>query len=233
MGKAVEDLFWKSDLLPENQHSITCYAQFDVDAEAKPLLGDSEACWQLSNQEKELTDLKEIFDNDNEVFGMKQGTAAIDFAGPGRKVYQVTVSDNHRMSLSGMISILEQGGYLDRDERGYLKMHSSPSTEPLNFYWVVPYGVRDKWIKKNPFSYQDSSREAEADNEQPEQKQTNRQIRKQTEKQKKLIVKKCMDQNVRQYAIVMEVVMKRAERDASTELHRTDGPQSFGHVPDS
>jgi hypothetical protein len=112
MGKAVEDLFWTSDLLPQNQHSIVCYPQFDSNEESEALLNDSEATWSQSNKEAEMANLHDIFGQQDKVFRMARGTAAINFAGPGRRVYQVTVSDNHRMSLSGMISILEEGRYL-------------------------------------------------------------------------------------------------------------------------
>jgi hypothetical protein len=51
MGEAVNDLFWTSDLLPRNQHSIVCYPQFDSNEESEALLNGSEAAWHQSNKE--------------------------------------------------------------------------------------------------------------------------------------------------------------------------------------
>jgi NAD-dependent DNA ligase len=74
----------------------------------------------------------------------------IDFAGPGRCVYQVTVGQDHTMSLKGLQELLTTAGYMEIKNGKYKKVVGSKLPK-LNFYWVVPYGRFDKWTgKKGP-----------------------------------------------------------------------------------
>jgi hypothetical protein len=54
-----------------------------------------------------MANLHVIFGQQDKVFRMARGTVAIDFAGPGHRVYQVMISDNHRMSVMPNSTVVE------------------------------------------------------------------------------------------------------------------------------
>lgn len=68
---------------------------------------------QLRTQDEAFHQLGEIFSssNTNAIVLFKTGFILIDCAGPGRRVYQVTVGDDHSMSLDGMQKLLTAAGF--------------------------------------------------------------------------------------------------------------------------
>jgi hypothetical protein len=128
-------------------------------------------CWKAGDNLPDLTEISfkpskcltnvSIEDLPKEVFGANQRTvcrlekccAFIDFAGPDFSVFQVTVSDNHSLNLSGVKALLLATGYLEYDHRGKLSITKKKVRKKINFYWTVPYSIKDKWInmkmKKN------------------------------------------------------------------------------------
>ena len=88
----------------------------------------------------ELAEIMSVFDNNNTIARMKQNCPLIDFAGPGRKVYQVTISGKHDFKAKKLIDLLVQQKSLENDE-------SATPQELLEFYWVVPYGKESDWKK--------------------------------------------------------------------------------------
>jgi hypothetical protein len=87
---------------------------------------------------------------DNRVYRMKKNCPVIDFAGPGRRVYQVTVSDNHSLSISGAANLLMNLGYLVMKDETYVLQVPPPPM--LEFYWVVPYQSESAWKGRQPKS---------------------------------------------------------------------------------
>jgi hypothetical protein len=98
---------------------------------------------------RKIAHLKETFDRDDMVVRMVQGCALIDFAGPGRKVFHVTVSDDHDMKLNAAEELLTVAGYLKLDASGNYEPvpddDDSSHKPKLDFYWVIPYGRFMKW----------------------------------------------------------------------------------------
>jgi hypothetical protein len=101
-----------------------------------------------------ISDLNErVFSKNN----MKEGTPTIDFAGPGRKVYQSTISKKKQFkSLGGLEELFLASGHLVKNKENGLDV---PKNLPpiLEFYWVIPYYIASEWIRKNPISIQDKS----------------------------------------------------------------------------
>jgi hypothetical protein len=89
-----------------------------------------------------------ISNDDGTVCRMRKNCPGIDFAGPGRRVYQVTVSGNHDLVFSDMAKLLTNLGYLNYDESSRRYAIDASAGLPLEFYWVV----RDKnpWETRDP-----------------------------------------------------------------------------------
>jgi hypothetical protein len=97
--------------------------------------------------------LQEVFNRDDQLVRMAPGCALVDFAGPGRKVFQCTVSDDHDMNLDATEELLVVAGYMELDAKGHYVMVPEVFTPPkpkLDFYWIVPYGRFPDWKKKRP-----------------------------------------------------------------------------------
>jgi hypothetical protein len=80
---------------------------------------------------------------------LKKGCVFVDFAGPDLSVFQVTVSDNHSLNLSGMKRLLLATGFLEQNSKGNLSMTTKKVKKRISFYWTVPYSINDKWINMN------------------------------------------------------------------------------------
>lgn len=86
---------------------------------------------------------------------MQKNEALIDFAGPYRRVYQVTVSANHSMSHTGLEQLFLASGHLDRrEENGKLvELKESLYAKDIGnieYYWVVPQERVADWKKRAP-----------------------------------------------------------------------------------
>jgi hypothetical protein len=81
-----------------------------------------------------------ISNHDGTVCRMRKNCPGIDFAGPGRRVYQVTVSGYHDLAFSCMAKLLKNLGYLNYDVNSRRYAIVAKAGLPLEFYWVV----RDK-----------------------------------------------------------------------------------------
>jgi hypothetical protein len=154
MWVAVECLFWEDDIerMVNEQRTWRRWQMStgQMVGEESSLLNAS--FWTKSSELLGIESLgSAIFNNDSTVCRMKPGTAAIDFAGPGRKVYQVTVSKGHDMNEAGMIDVLIQGGYLTRSDESVSAVPKKEAPkEKLEFYWVVPNDDADAWKRKVP-----------------------------------------------------------------------------------
>jgi hypothetical protein len=112
MGEAVENLVWL-DL--QGGCSFRTWSMKNQKHVEPPNLAD------ISRVRTDCTmeDLSTVFNHGNELVRMAPGTALIDFAGPGRRVYQVTVSADHSMSVAGLQKLLEAAGYMKRTGKKY------------------------------------------------------------------------------------------------------------------
>jgi hypothetical protein len=154
MGAAVAALFWEDDIERMSKEQCT-WRRWQLSAGQKVGEESSLQNTKLWIKSSELLGIESlgsaIFNNNSVVCRMKPGTAAIDFAGPGRKVYQITVSKSHDMNESGMKDVLVQGGYLTRSNEIVSAVPKSKAPkEKLEFYWVVPHDDADAWKKKVP-----------------------------------------------------------------------------------
>jgi hypothetical protein len=135
----------------------------------------------------EFGDLRSIFEDGNTVYRLKK-SELLDFAGPGRRVYQVTTQDDHSMKIKGMTRLLIMGGYLEEEAEGadkkIVRVHPPPQTK-LEYYWVVPFGKQDAWKAKVPKSYATGDQKGASD--------------------VKTLLNECLEKYVKQYVLVMEI----------------------------
>ena len=199
MGDAVESLFW-NDLSKSKENCIMQafrLTESNANAEQDNLrLVGNPVC-----KEGILLENVGTVTSDKSVIHMDKNCALIDFAGPGRRVHQTTVSDDHSMSLDGMITLLLSFGYLEKLAGGEpsdkkLAIAKRPPAEKLGFYWVVPYGVKNKWKDRAPKRY---SRIGKRKNETAEEKN-----RREKNNVMRDVVNECLKTHVQQYVLVLE-----------------------------
>jgi hypothetical protein len=109
MGSIVKDLVL-ADLCQENAVT-TMKRQRLKNSEDRLVLPAGRRC----QRDVQLEDVKGIFGLQDMVAGMATTTALIDGAGPGKKVDQVTVSDDHSFKQPALISLLKSAGFLRED----------------------------------------------------------------------------------------------------------------------
>jgi hypothetical protein len=156
MGVTVKELFWVDDLhryTLDTDISMTRWKQTpgsDIPPEQSDLVGRRK--WTKVPGRLGIDSLGPIFSSDDKVCRMMSATPTIDYAGPGRKVYQVTVGKKHDMKVDGMIDILIQAGYLRKDAKGNVTLvpPDSAPKEKFEFIWVVPKGIAPAWTDKVP-----------------------------------------------------------------------------------
>jgi hypothetical protein len=122
-----------------------------------------------------IEDLQQtIFDpSKNTVCWMKEKCPLIDFAGPGRRVYQVTVGTDHEFKLDGTKELLCAGGFIEvvggviaysEAFDNFLKGTEEEKKRDaekwyIEFYWTVPESISKTWIKKCPKRFQQDTAE--------------------------------------------------------------------------
>jgi hypothetical protein len=91
----------------------------------------------------------------DKILFMPQNCPVIDAAGPGRRVYQITIADKHPPNVEHTKRLLESAGLLVRNTTGDLIVcPSNKNPKPLEFCWVVPPGNKyERWAKKNPVTF--------------------------------------------------------------------------------
>jgi hypothetical protein len=145
MGDCVEGLFWK-DLAKPTYHM----KRWEMRGKRTPT--DTADKLHLTGtimmpKFATIEDLKDVLSTETTVCRMSKNFAVIDFAGPGRRVYQVTVSDDHSLSISGTANLLKDLGYLVMKGKNYVFPATPPPT--LEFHWVVPYQSESKWKSRS------------------------------------------------------------------------------------
>ena len=77
--------------------------------------------FELSDQDEDQNfgGLKHVLSSDNLVSIFRKGV--IDTAGPGMRVYSVTVGSDHSKKMEGLLRILECAGFLEKEANGILK----------------------------------------------------------------------------------------------------------------
>ena len=107
----------------------------------------------LSDQDEDqnFEGLRHVLSSDHLVSIFKTGFPVIDAAGPGMRVYSVTVGSDHSKKMKGMVRILECAGFLKKEANGILKKrYGNTIAHQLEFYWVVPPSRYSTWGVKKP-----------------------------------------------------------------------------------
>jgi hypothetical protein len=208
LGARVEDLFWSDDLARSNNVNglnMTRYLQTSGKSPGDESFLTNDHPWvRLQDEQRyELQNLASVFTANDTVVRMKQSVGVVDFAGPGRKVYQVTTGTTHRNVFDGWVTMLAQAGYLLQNDDGTVTMNTDAHSQygPLELYWVVPVGERATWSIKSPYSVTIAPRigedaHMEEDASLVEEKAKTEAIRR--------VVKECFEKHVIQYALVMD-----------------------------
>jgi hypothetical protein len=178
MGQIAEDLFW-TDLantakgtLKMKQWELT--SDKGIGKQGKFLLKTP-----LEHHDNQKFDeIMPVFERNNTIARMTKICPLIDFAGPGRKVYQVSARGMHDFSSVYMIDLLIQLEFLKKHSNGSLQLNATPQ-DPLEFYWVIPYSSKSDWKEKLPKTVQAGNPD-------------------------KQMIKDCLNENVHQYVLVME-----------------------------
>ena len=154
MGQKVKHLFIQD--LQRESCAFPRYKLGDAEKVGQDILhlGSKNGLLDLRNldEEQAFQKLRDVFDEQqNVVVLFKAGFVLIDCAGPGRRVYQVTVGENHSMSVNGMKKLLLAAGFLQEDAVGNLtKGRGVDAGQMLEFYWVVAPARFSSWAKKSP-----------------------------------------------------------------------------------
>jgi len=154
MGREAEILFIK-DLENANGMIMKRYLQKYGKKEAEESMVESELVVEPGEKTMvhvEIQDMRklcsEVLKQTNVVAKVARNFALIDTAGPGRRVYQVTVSENHGMSFKAMKDICKELGYFGQKGRVV------KNAKALEFYWVIPEGIAKRWKGKRPHKFQ-------------------------------------------------------------------------------
>ena len=75
-------------------------------------------------------------EEDGVVARMDTNAALCDFAGPGRTVFQVTVSDQHTISKQGLEELLISSGRVHRVGNTIEKSEGTEHIGMINLYWL-------------------------------------------------------------------------------------------------
>lgn len=152
MGSKVEELFIK-DLTNSNGFVMKRYLQTPGRGNGEESQLVVESGMDVGVEMSEMSKIcAEVLTQTNVVAKVAERTPLIDAAGPGQKVYQVTVSPGHDMSIGAMEKLGRGLGFIG--EGGEVVLENP--LNKLEFYWVVPIGIASTWIKKVPRKYQGS-----------------------------------------------------------------------------
>ncbi len=121
----------------------------------------------------------------NVVARLAEKSALIDAAGPGWKVYQVTVANDHDMNLDAMEKLCEELGFVDGEKRV-----TKNAVGKFEYYWVVPTKIASHWKAKPPFRYLVAA---------DKKKLVKEEVR---ANDRKKLVNECLEKHVIQYVIV-------------------------------
>jgi len=181
MGIDFEDLFWKDlqDCRTMNVRKLKESEEDIKNKNRKPEIFHEHNIseWSLNVRMK---DLQTIFDaKERTVCRMVKNCPLIDFAGPGRKVYQATVSIDHEINLKGLEILLLAGKLLYKNIDDALSETTDEKLR-IEFYWVIPYGIDKYWQEKKSITI----KETDSDKD-------------------KILLKKCWDEFVDQYVITV------------------------------
>lgn len=123
---------------------------------------------------------------------MKAGTTLIDFAGPGKSVYHITVGMTYPNVYSVVKELLVASGHIEAvdsfplcnnitdNTRDWIK--NAKQNDKINLFWVIPYGLETKWKNRVAFSMRI------IDDDDPMTR----------------LVKECFNSCVKQYVLVMD-----------------------------
>ena len=83
---------------------------------------------------------------------MEKNAPLIDFAGPGRNVYQVTVRRDHSFSLKGLKKLFLASGHIIDKDGTLVESENAAQIGNISYFWVIPEERESDWKKKAPKS---------------------------------------------------------------------------------
>jgi hypothetical protein len=161
MATLVENLFW-SDLRDKRQMEFKRFQMFnttgkdEMKATGKSIIEIFNTGNCTFRKNMKMSDLDEaVFsiksDLEQVVCRMKKNAALIDFAGPSFSVYQVTISDDHSISIQGLKDLFLASGHCVMDSDGTIVISKNANEiGTIKYHWVVPPEQREKWKKRAP-----------------------------------------------------------------------------------
>jgi hypothetical protein len=146
MGHECENLVWH-DLVSETPISLPqqrlesdspSTLNFNFSRHGLSLMGEATAL--------AMPRLSSIFASENVVANFNRNFPVIDFAGPGKRVFQVTVANSHTKKMQ-VLDVLMGAGFITKDGESYTWSDPVPQ-EKLEWYWIVPPFNFKKWGSK-------------------------------------------------------------------------------------
>ena len=147
MGHVVKNLFW-GDL----NKKYTMQTFLMGHAISQPVLMNIGDCtYEVDFTLRKASLGEKVFmDGSSVVARMHKNTPLIDFAGPCRKVYQITTSSNHKLSLFALRWLFFASGHIELKNNELVKSEDAEQIPKISYYWVVPEAVlEDNGTQKN------------------------------------------------------------------------------------
>jgi hypothetical protein len=148
VGTKVENLFW-NDLVDLQGCCMDKYVMGTC-SKGKSTFKISNSRLTEHVQDCEMSNLKNcIVSTKNTICRMHKNCALIDFAGPGPKVYQVTVGPDHSFKKAGLAELFMAFDLIFRNKEGRITLSKGyKRKQPIEFYRVVPERKKDRWIER-------------------------------------------------------------------------------------
>jgi hypothetical protein len=148
LGADIENLFWK-DL--QNPHCSMIQYKMEKGSKATTFKLRDSVSMPTYIENCKISDLPSyIVYNNSSICRMANKGALIDFAGPGSKVYQVTVSKDHSLKKSGLAELFLALGHVVRNEKKEITLSTNwKLKKKIEYYWVIPKQKINMWKNKN------------------------------------------------------------------------------------
>ena len=195
MGIDVENLFW------EDLKANRPMRQYDMNNKSACTVFQCRGSGpMLFGEDKNFSDLPQVvFNANNTICRMKQNHALIDFAGPGHRVYQVTVGKKHKLTVSGLKGLFLASGHIVENNGTIVKSRNIHSRGIIQFCWVISEGKENEWKKKLSTTISPGNEKEVSSNEEEDLKKI----------QMLLILKDVLKEYVTQYVLIMDIDEKK------------------------
>ena len=133
MGHLVEDLFWEDlkKARPMKRIPLKPHASAGINLDLIIPVSNYLEGVQINELGREIFSVPE---NAPIIARMEKNECLIDFAGPHRNVYQITVSEDHDMQLTGLKQLLISSGHCEENNGSLMETKNASTIEKTKFH---------------------------------------------------------------------------------------------------